>query len=798
MDDQTRRRRTTISWGLLLVAALLGLYGVSVANYTLFHALVDIFSALIALSIFIFAWNSRHYLEHSFLVFLGIASLFVGAVDTLHTFTATPGMFYGATQNLSTQLWLCGRLMQGASWVLAALLIGRRTHESLTFAGYLVAYILMVYSVFWWRNFPVVISQDGLPTRLETAAEALMCGLMLLGLGLLVVRRKRLERRLYTLLLASAATGLGAIICFALFVDVHDLYNFAGHYLKIVSFALLYTAIIERGMARPLGIMFQNLLRTEEELRQERELLEQRVEERTAALSEANERLRTESQQREAAEKRFELFMRHLPGLAYIKDENGKFLWANQHLLDELQRPLADVIGRSDYDLYPPDAAECFHFDDELARKMNEIVERTEEIPFGDKKRTYLTYKFAIARENAPSYVGAISRDVTDAIATQLALQRSEQRNREVVDTAGSIILSLDLSGHITFINQYGAALLGYDKPESLIGQDIAVIVPQGAETTGLSLRTLVEKALVDPSAFGQFENENLTRDGRRLWIAWSNRPMYGPDRKLEGLLSIGVDRTAQHEGEQELLANQERLRSLASELVLAEERERRRLATEIHDNLSQTLAVARLKVQTLERDGQAQALSEQLQTLDDLLAEAVANTRSITFDLSPPILYQVGLAAAIEWLGERTQTRHGIEFHFHDDGHDKPVTDDVRTTVFQAVREVFANLIKHAQAKNVWVEVLASSGTLMVQVKDDGVGFVQEEAQWTAHKPSGFGLFNIRERLDYVCGFVSIKSAPGQGTTVTIMAPLATQRLELPGSCATEKQTGAPVGAPA
>lgn len=674
---QTRRRRTIISWGLLLIAALLGLYGISIANYTLFHALVDLFSALIALSIFIFAWNSRGYLEHNFLVFLGIASLFVGATDMLHSFTGTLGMFQGDLANIGTQLWLCARILQAASWLLAGLLIGHRTNEPLTLAGYLVAFILMVYSIFWWRNFPVVVAPNGLPTRAEFALEYVMCGLMLVALVVLIVRGKRLEGRLYELLLGSAAANLGAMICFALFVDIHDLYNFAGHYLKIISFALLYTAVIERGMARPLGLMFQDLQRTQEELRQERELLEERVRERTTELSTANELLRAEIEEHARA----------------------------------------------------------------------------------DRARAH-----------------------------------SEARFRDLIETAKTAILQFDLQGRVQLLNRFGEELFGW-KEEELLGKDVNLIVPP-EEQSGRSLEGMISAIIASPAAYEANENENITRDGHRLWMAWSNQGVYDEAGNLVGVLSIGTDRTVEKAARQELLENQERLRSVASELVLAEERERRRLATEIHDNLSQTLAVARLKLQALEHEEQAEPLAEQLKALDELLEEAVANTRSITFDLSPPILYQVGLSAAIEWLGEQTQQRHGIQVHFHDDGEDKPLTEDVRTIVFQATREIFANLVKHAQARNVWVKVQALAGTLLVQVKDDGVGFAQEETQWSAHKPSGFGLFNIRERLNYVCGSVNIRSAPGQGTSVTLMAPLATQRLELSETSCEEHKKSAPVGA--
>lgn len=141
-----------------------------------------------------------------------------------------------------------------------------------------------------------------------------------------------------------------------------------------------------------------------------------------------------------------------------------------------------------------------------------------------------------------------------------------------------------------------------------------------------------------------------------------------------------------------------------------------------------------------------------------------------MTFELSPPVLYELGLEAALEWLAEQFQKRHRIPCELKDDGRAKPLGDDVRAMLFRAANELLLNVAKHAHAHAARVSVRRLAQEVRVTVEDDGVGFDTSEAR---ARSRGFGLFNIRERLEQIGGHVEIKSGPGRGTRVTIAAPL-------------------------
>ena len=250
-------------------------------------------------------------------------------------------------------------------------------------------------------------------------------------------------------------------------------------------------------------------------------------------------------------------------------------------------------------------------------------------------------------------------------------------------------------------------------------------------------------------------------------WLSGSVRRSEEALRQARDLLEIRVqERTAELvAANQELLAHQTKLQSLAAELSTAEERERRRIATVLHDAIGHALAVAVLKL----RADPDIATPEQ-QHACELIEQAIQHTRSLTLQLSPPILYELGLGPAIEWLAEQFEKQHRLRIPVDDRLDEDVIDEEVRVLIFNAVRELLVNVVKHARAESASVAVTGDAGRILVTVSDDGVGFDPQ----APYSPAGaFGLFNIRERLGHVGGSFSIESSPGRGCTVRLDAPL-------------------------
>ena len=219
-----------------------------------------------------------------------------------------------------------------------------------------------------------------------------------------------------------------------------------------------------------------------------------------------------------------------------------------------------------------------------------------------------------------------------------------------------------------------------------------------------------------------------------------------------------------------DLEAAVERLRALASELALAEERERRRIAVGLHDRIGQALCFARIQLETLRGDPSGSA-EETLGSAIELIQQARGDIQSLTFELSPPVLYELGLAAAIEWLVERHQGR-GTRFLFEDDPRLQSIDESLRVTLYRGVRELLVNVSKHARASSCRVSLVREGGYVRVIVKDDGVGFEPAAAASRTGETGGFGLFSIREQLERLGGGLEIDSSPGRGTR-TVMSVL-------------------------
>jgi signal transduction histidine kinase len=218
-----------------------------------------------------------------------------------------------------------------------------------------------------------------------------------------------------------------------------------------------------------------------------------------------------------------------------------------------------------------------------------------------------------------------------------------------------------------------------------------------------------------------------------------------------------------------ELARTNDQLRILASELTLAEEHERRRLAVELHDGLDQNLSLAEMKLGELLKSAHATGLNRPLREIKQLIVQANRQARSLTFQLSPAVLYDIGLSAALEWLAEQMQLRHGIKMTLEDDDQVRFIRIEPRILLFRTVRELAINVVKHARASRAQVSIRLVGEDLRISIEDDGAGF---DPATVGSEGSGLGLFGIRERLSPLGGRMEIDSARGRGTRVTLIVP--------------------------
>ncbi len=267
------------------IVILAGLYLSSLYNYLLFHSLSEIFSIFVACGIFVVAWNSRRFLDNNYLLFLGIAYLFIGGLDLVHTLAYKGmGIFSGYDANLPTQLWISARYIESMSLLIAPLFIPRKLNTRVVFMSYALLVSLMLASIFYWNIFPDCFIEGTGLTRFKKISEYFICLMLMGSIFLLFQKQKEFDKNIFRLLIASIILTIGSELAFTFYIKVHGLSNLIGHFLKLISFYLIYKSIIESGFVKPYSLLFRNLKQREEELNTLNLELEKRVDQRTADL----------------------------------------------------------------------------------------------------------------------------------------------------------------------------------------------------------------------------------------------------------------------------------------------------------------------------------------------------------------------------------------------------------------------------------------------------------------------------------------------------------------------------------
>ncbi len=362
-------------------------------------------------------------------------------------------------------------------------------------------------------------------------------------------------------------------------------------------------------------------------------------------------------------------------------------------------------------------------------------------------------------------------RDITERKQTEESLRESEEQFRTLAALSPAAIAILRSNEHeekFLYVNTAWQTMTGYSlvevvklKPGDLIHPDMR------SQITEQATARLRGEAIP-----ARYENEIITKNGETRWLDFAATTIQC--QGAPAILTIALDITERKKTEQEILEYQKHLKRLALQLTLAEEGERRRIASEIHDEISQTLAMAKIKLDAIRNSPPSEWAPAEIEQISSCIEKVIQETRTLTFELSNPILYELGFeAAAAEWLNENVQEKHGIATEFHDDGQPKPLDDDLKMMLFRNVRELLTNCIKHAKAKKISVNICRIDNSIRVAVEDNGVGFDPAQVRTTTGKKTTFGLFSIRENMENTGGRFEIESKPGAGCKATMVAPM-------------------------
>ncbi len=372
-------------------------------------------------------------------------------------------------------------------------------------------------------------------------------------------------------------------------------------------------------------------------------------------------------------------------------------------------------------------------------------------------------------RDSEGNVVGAseIHKDIRERKRLEREVIETKDFLNNVIATAADAIISADADGIVRLWNPAAERLYGFTAEEAVGKSIFSLHIPENKTEEADTLRRLIVRAAES------FETQRRKKEGSLVWVSITSAPLLDQKGRYAGVISIHKDITGRKAAEDKLIDSQEQLRSLASELSLAEKHERQRIAEDLHHNVMQGLASYRMKLRKL-RDkvslsDVASELDESLVSLDKIIED----TGLLTFELSSPAPRLEGFEAAVEWFAEKCRENHDIACEFEDDGRPKPLDEHVRVHLFRAVQELLLNVTKHAQARIAKVAIRRDGKVVRVEVEDDGVGFDPSKIAYRPGGTGGFGLFNIRERLGYLGGYVKIESEPGKGTRVTLVAPL-------------------------
>lgn len=451
------------------------LYFVSRANYLFFHSVVELVCIAVAWGVFLLAWNARRMLRDHALVFLGLSFAFVGGLDLLHVISYKGmGVFLVADDaNPATQLWISARAMAAFSFMAFPFILGRQLRIPWVVAVYAVAWLLLTAAILLWEVFPACFAEGVGLTPFKRSAECVICLLLAGALLLMYRRRAKLDPSVFRLITAALLMTIFSEFTFTLYADVYGVFNFAGHYLRLIAMYLFYRALIGYSLTAPCAVLFRELEMEKEELRRAEQALK-------------------------ASEARFRnMFERHSAVKLLIDPESGAIVDANPAAAAYYGWSKDELCGKriQEINVLSPEMVA-----QEMMRAANS---RRNYFEFRHRRadgslRDVAVFSGDVSGGGKPLLLSVI-HDIIERKQAETALRESEERFRSLVEQAPAGIF-IQTHKRFAYVNAEMMRLLGATGPGQLIGEMVESRVhPDFRALARERIRQLSEQRLLQP-----------------------------------------------------------------------------------------------------------------------------------------------------------------------------------------------------------------------------------------------------------------------------------------------------------
>ena len=361
-----------------------------------------------------------------------------------------------------------------------------------------------------------------------------------------------------------------------------------------------------------------------------------------------------------------------------------------------------------------------------------------------------------------------VSQDITEQKLIRSKIEKAEEMYRLLADHSNDLICLHEPDSSFKYISPSIENLLGYEQSEFIGKRVFNVVYKEDLK----SLKKAIKNKVFSGKIVDAYTLRVRHKEGHIIWLECLTSPVY-KDKKINYFVSSARDVTQSMFAKQKIQEYQISLQKLTTELSLIEEKQKKEIASNIHDHLSQSLVISKMRINELKKNPQLKIINDDLKFIESHISEALENSRKITYELSPPVLYQLGIIDALNWLLEDVEETHKIKCRLNSNVTNVKLSDVKSILLYRSIQEVITNAIKYANASLITLDLTRTAHGIDIIVTDNGIGFDTAVLHSGHHSGSGFGLFTVRERIRNIRGKYTITSKINTGTTVNFFIPL-------------------------